>query len=62
MNEKLYKTRNIDELGEYYTKHYDAILTESLIGRPRIAAELAVRDKAIVELTAALNTLIKEPT
>lgn len=47
---KLYAERDIaklDDLGRYYSKHVQAMTAEGLVGKSRIAAELAYRDAAI---------------
>lgn len=48
-----YKTRNalaLDEAGDYYCKHVDAMTTEQLHAKSDIAAELAYRDYVIDQL------------
>lgn len=47
---KLYAERNIEELGEYYTKHISAMTSEGLRSKSDIAAELAFRDAEIDRL------------
>ena len=47
---KLYAERNIEKLGNYYTKHLRAMTEEKLHSKSDIAAELAFRDAEIDRL------------
>ena len=45
----------LDESGNYYMVHLDAMTIENLYSKSSIAAELAFRDARIAELEAALS-------
>ena len=45
-----YAERDIEQLGDHYMVHLDAMTVESLHSKSSIAAELAFRDKRIAEL------------
>ena len=45
-----YAERDIEQLGDYYMVHVDAMTVESLHSKSGIAAELAFRDQRIAEL------------
>jgi hypothetical protein len=52
-----YKRRNIKELdmlGDFYSKHFTAMEVEGIAGIPAIAAELGYRDMLIVQLRQVL--------
>ncbi len=55
-----YEERDIEELGEHYTKHLVAMTMEDLHCKTAIAAELAFRDKQIEELTAKKMPDVKD--
>lgn len=44
---QLYDRRQTEDLGDYYTRHIDAMTGEGLHSKSAIAAELAVRDRQI---------------
>jgi hypothetical protein len=46
----LYQERDIEELGEYYSRHMVAMTKEGLHSKSAIAAELAHRDREIESL------------
>ena len=50
-----YGRRDIESLGEYYTRHVAAMTREQLCSKSDIAAELAYRDKLIDELSGHLQ-------
>ena len=55
-----YETRDIEELdaaGGYYTRHVDAMTSEQLDSKSKIAAELAYRDFTIDQMQAELDVL-----
>lgn len=47
----LYAKRDLEQLGKNYLKHLDAMTVEGLYSKSDIAAELAVRDVMIEELS-----------
>lgn len=52
MSEKYYKERDIQEQGQHYAKHINAMTAEGLHSKSDIAAELAHRDIIIDQLRA----------
>lgn len=47
---KQYTQRDVEELGEYYLRHVQAMTSERLYEKCEIAAELAYRDAEIAGL------------
>lgn len=54
---KHYAERDLMALGEYYTRHVDAMTAEELHSKSDIAAELAHRDMLIDKLADTLKML-----
>ncbi len=54
-----YAERDIEQLGDYYMVHVDAMTVESLHSKSGIAAELAFRDQRIAELEKELSSLVR---
>lgn len=52
-----YAQRPAEDLGEYYVRHVVAMTREGLHSKADIAAELAVRDREIDRLRAALQAV-----
>lgn len=52
---KHYQQRDIEELGDFYLSHLEAMTKESLHGKSDIAAELAHRDMLIDKLNKELK-------
>ena len=52
-----YAERDIEQLGDYYMVHIDAMTVESLHSKSCIAAELAFRDQRIAELESHIQSL-----
>ena len=44
---KLYTEQRVRDLGEYYTRHVEAMITEGLHDKGDIAAQLGARDKRL---------------
>lgn len=49
MLKDIYAAREVDQLEPYYSRHVYAMTAEELHSKSAIAAELAVRDKALAE-------------
>lgn len=56
MREPLYPKQDIEELGEWYIKHVEAMTAEGLHSKADIAAQLAWRDKALAERKVNAST------
>jgi hypothetical protein len=54
----MYAERDLDMLGEYYTRHVEAMTAEGLHDKSAIAAELAWRDKRIDDMEQILKDLV----
>lgn len=50
-----YKTRSLDDMGDWFAFHTSQMTEQGLHSKSDIAAELAYRDKRIEELEAAAN-------
>lgn len=59
---KLYAERDVDEYHDIYIAHVEALTTEKLDSKAAMAAELAYRDKVIIELTKNIKMLDKNTT
>lgn len=55
MEEKIYKNRDIEDQGHYYSGHVAAMTGEGLHSKSAIAAELAHRDMEIDRLKERLS-------
>lgn len=60
INKKYYAERDIEEQGQHYANHINAMTAESLHCKSSIAAELAHRDITIEQLRAEIDRLITE--
>ena len=52
-----YASRDLEELGKYYFRHFNAMTREGLDSKSSIAAELAVRDMIIDDLLSKHNAI-----